>query len=61
MAAMNRAMSAIPTVFMPADPASQWVSSSQVRALVGLGMIDSARQMVPSVVAAALTDRHPER
>lgn len=55
MAAMNRHLTGIETVFIPGDPALAHVSSSLVKEVAGYGGDVSA--LVPQAVAAALARR----
>jgi len=54
MAAMNKALNGVATVFAPVDPSTRWISASLIRGLVGAGKIPAAQQLVPASVRAAL-------
>jgi pantetheine-phosphate adenylyltransferase len=55
MAQMNHHLSGVETVFLPAEAATAFISSSLVREIAGLGgPVDS---LVPSAVAVALKER----
>jgi pantetheine-phosphate adenylyltransferase len=56
MAAMNRVLAEIPTVFVPADARTRTISSSLIRQLVGAGEVRAAQQLVPACVRQALAD-----
>jgi len=56
MAAMNRALAEIPTVFVPADARTRTISSSLIRQLVDVGEVRAAQQLVPACVQQALAD-----
>ena len=56
MAAMNRLLAEIPTVFVPSDARSRTISSSLIRQLVGAGEVRAAQQLVPACVRQALAD-----
>ena len=57
MALMNEEISAVPTVFLVADAATGWVSSSFVRLAATSGRLDEACNVVPPAVAAAIRSR----
>lgn len=54
MAAMNQALSAIPTVFLCPDDETSWVSSTLVRSAAADGSLASLGSAVPVPVAEAL-------
>lgn len=54
MAAMNECVSGVPTVFVPASPVTQDISSTRVRALLASGDLAAARALVPATVGSAL-------
>jgi pantetheine-phosphate adenylyltransferase len=56
MAATNRLMADIPTVFVHADPRTRAISSSLVRQLVDSGELTAAQRLVPACVARALPE-----
>jgi phosphopantetheine adenylyltransferase len=56
MAAMNRVLAEIPTVFVPADARTRTISSSLIRQLVDVGEVRAAQQLVPACVQQALAD-----
>jgi pantetheine-phosphate adenylyltransferase len=56
LAAMNRALAEIPTVFVPADARTRTISSSLIRQLVDVGEVRAAQQLVPACVQQALAD-----
>ena len=56
MAAMNRVLAEIPTVFVPADARTRTISSSLIRQLVDVGEVRAAQQLVPACVRQALAD-----
>ncbi len=56
MAAMNRVLAEIPTVFVPADARTRTISSSFIRQLVDAGEVRAAQQLVPACVRQALAD-----
>jgi pantetheine-phosphate adenylyltransferase len=56
MAAMNRVLAEIPTVFVPADACTRTISSSLIRQLVDAGEVRAAQQLVPACVQQALAD-----
>ena len=41
----------LPTLLIPSDPATAFISSSQVRALIAVGALDAATKLVPTGVA----------
>jgi pantetheine-phosphate adenylyltransferase len=55
MAAMNRVLAEIPTVFAP-DAHTRTISSSLIRQLVDVGEVRAAQQLVPACVQQALAD-----
>jgi len=62
MAAINRDVGSIPTVFFPASPRTAAISSSTIRTLVLNGHVDAAQELVPKGVARALAEvvaQHP--
>jgi pantetheine-phosphate adenylyltransferase len=54
MAATNRLLAGIPTVFVSADPGTGTISSALVRQLVEAGQLDAAQALVPASVRRAL-------
>ena len=50
MAATNERIAGIATVFVPADPATAWISSTVVRRAADDGRLDEARSLVPACV-----------
>jgi pantetheine-phosphate adenylyltransferase len=56
MAAMNRVLAEIPTVFVPADARTRTISSSLIRQLVDVREVRAAQQLVPACVQQALAD-----
>ena len=56
MAAINRDVGSMPTVFFPASPRTAAISSSVIRTLVLNGHVDAAQQLVPLGVAHALAE-----
>ena len=56
MAATNRALAEIPTVFVPAAARTRTISSSFIRRLVDVGEVRAAQQLVPACVQQALVD-----
>jgi len=56
MAYMN-GHGAIPTVLLPTDPVTSFISSTQVRAVIASGDWDPLRNLVPENVIAALSER----
>ena len=57
MAAMNHALTAMPTVFLDADEDTTWVSSTVVRAAAADGSLASLGSAVPGPVLEALGRR----
>jgi len=56
MAAINRDVGSVPTVFFPASPRTAAISSSVIRTLVLNGHVDAAQELVPLGVAHALAE-----
>jgi phosphopantetheine adenylyltransferase len=56
MAAINRLLAEVPTVFVPADARMRTISSSLIRQLVSAGEVSTAQQLVPACVRQALAD-----
>lgn len=54
MAHTNHRVAGLRTAFLLGDPATEWMSSTVVRELLGSGRFDTVRTMVPPVVFAAL-------
>lgn len=54
MAAMNRRLSGMTTVFLHPDPDTAWISSTFVRDAVDKNLIAEIREVVPAPVAEAL-------
>lgn len=54
MAAMNRRLSGMTTVFLQPDPDTAWISSTFVRDAVDKNLIAGIRDIVPGPVAEAL-------
>lgn len=61
MAAMNDALSGIPTVFLDPDEETSWVSSTIVRTAATDGSLASLGSAVPAPVVDALTLRQQRR
>ena len=56
MAAMNQALSGIPTVFLQPPEDTAWISSTFVRLAVANGFLPDLRTVVPAPVARALNE-----
>ena len=56
MAALNKHMTEIETVMIPASPETRWVSSTTIRTLANAGRYDDVKSLVPTAVYAALRD-----
>ena len=56
MVGMNRAMSGLPTMFVPASPETRHVTASLVRQIAAMG--GDVKPFVPAAVERALTARH---
>ena len=54
MAALNKQMTEIETVMIPASAPTRWVSSAMIRTLANAGRFDDLRHLVPAPVLAAL-------
>jgi pantetheine-phosphate adenylyltransferase len=54
MAGLNKRMTGIETVMIPASPNTRWVSSTTIRTLANAGRYDDLRGLVPASVYAAL-------
>jgi len=61
MAALNKQMTHIETVMIPASPETRWVSSTTIRTLANAGHVDDLRGLVPAPVFAALCDDPEDR
>lgn len=57
MASTNRAVAALPTVFVAPDPALVGISSTRIRFLVGSGRAAEARRLLPPEVSDRLDAR----
>ena len=57
MAAANRQMSGVPTLFLPPEAATRWIASRRVRADYLHGGEAAVAQMVPVAVVEALVAR----
>jgi pantetheine-phosphate adenylyltransferase len=61
MAALNKQLTEIETVMIPASPQTRWVSSTTIRTLANAGRYDDLRALVPASVYAALCDGPEDR
>lgn len=61
MAAMNQAMTGIPTAFAPVDGRTRGISASLIRHLVQSGKLAAGLTMVPTAVGPALVEKAAER
>jgi pantetheine-phosphate adenylyltransferase len=60
-AQMNKAISGIETVFLPATSQSSFIASSLVRQIAQFGGADRVGSMVPPIVLRRLKDKFPSR
>jgi len=47
----------LPTLLIPSEPETAFISSSQVRTMIGVGALDAAAKVVPPSVTDAAKDR----